>query len=634
MRGLEAFIIRVVASIGTALGSGFIASIVALVTGLAQLVTLGTTLRSSVNYQAAETRLKGLGWPSWAFIGAPFAWAAGMFTSLSAAFGAEFAVFVMRARRRVNRDYVEQRLSPAELVASAVQSVQTEADVLNLLADEGYAGPIGQQLLAIAGEPIAPQQALELFNRWRAGLAKPGRTYDLAWVKQALSESALKNKYQDAVTDLADQFLGASDYIRFAVRDAFDDAVAARDGTDQDFPPVLGPLLRSLGYRAEDATAAWRAHWDLPSPTQAYEMLHRGLITQAELAEYLRQADYAPRWRPLLEKISFNPITRTDAKRAYKIKAPGFDEARLKQAYKDLGYADADADLLVQFTRLDVGEEAKQERELITGPVRTQAVNMYRARRITEAELRKTLGELGYGTEVQDRYISEIDFARQVEQREDIAAALKSAYVKGLRSRDETRTLLLNGGWPEAAADDVLAPWDLLRQATELQPHQTAQRDLTQAQLVTAYADGLLDRTEAFGRLQALGFDDSEAETILALQDYKTTQDEIKARTENVRLNFLRYAYSEAQASTELTKLGLPTLKVRNLVMQYAREREKATPDFTVAQLEAMIKTGVMPEDVAASYLERQGFLPEQRYYLLNWWLGRRTDAARTGPGA
>jgi Holliday junction resolvasome RuvABC DNA-binding subunit len=548
----------------------------------------------------------------------------GVFQSISTAVQARFAIYVRRSARLVNYNQPETPLSPAEVVAAIIQSAITETDGRERLRYDGIAGPNADALLAIAGEPLAPGQALELYNRWRAGLAKPGRTYDLEWVKQALAESALKNKYQDAITDLADNFLGAPDYIRMAVRDAFNDTVAARDGTDEDFPEVLAPLLQALGYRKEDAKAAWRAHWDLPSPTQAYEMLHRGLITEDQLADYLRQADYAPRWRPLLEKISYNPITRTDAKRAYKIKAPGFDEARLKQAYKDLGYNDADADLLVEFTRQDVGEEAKQERELITGPVRTQALNMYRARRITEAELRKTLSSLGYGQDVTDRYVREIEFTRAVEQREDVAAALKSAYVKGLRSRDDTRTLLIQGGWPDDAVEDVLGPWDLLRQATELQPHQAAQRDLTQAQLVAAYADALLDRTEAFNRLLALGYDDTEAETLLALQDYKTTQEDLKARVENVRLNFLRYAYTEAEASTELTKLGLPVLRVRNLVMSYAREREKATPDFSIATLEGMVKTGVMPEDVAAGYLERQGFLPEQRFYLLNWWLGRR----------
>ena len=602
----------------------FIAYATTVLRQLSLFLTFNTVVTTQTGYAEEERRVTSVGFPTWGTFVGPAAYVMGVFQSISTAVQARFAIYVRRSARLVNYNQPETPLSPAEVVAAIIQSAITETDGRERLRYDGIAGPNADALLAIAGEPLAPGQALELYNRWRAGLAKPGRTYDLEWVKQALAESALKNKYQDAITDLADNFLGAPDYIRMAVRDAFNDTVAARDGTDEDFPEVLAPLLQALGYRTEDAKAAWRAHWDLPSPTQAYEMLHRGLITEDQLADYLRQADYAPRWRPLLEKISYNPITRTDAKRAYKIKAPGFDEARLKQAYKDLGYNDADADLLVEFTRQDVGEEAKQERELITGPVRTQALNMYRARRITEAELRKTLSSLGYGQDVTDRYVREIEFTRAVEQREDVAAALKSAYVKGLRSRDDTRTLLIQGGWPDDAVEDVLGPWDLLRQATELQPHQAAQRDLTQAQLVAAYADALLDRTEAFNRLLALGYDDTEAETLLALQDYKTTQEDLKARVENVRLNFLRYAYSEAEASTELTKLGLPVLRVRNLVMQYAREREKQTPDFSIATLEGMVKTGVMPEDVAAGYLERQGFLPEQRFYLLNWWLGRR----------
>ena len=602
----------------------FIAYATTVLRQLSLFLTFNTVVTTQTGYAEEERRVTSVGFPTWGTFVGPAAYVTGVFQSISTAVQARFAIYVRRSARLVNYNQPETPLSPAEVVAAIIQSAITETDGRERLRYDGIAGPNADALLAIAGEPLAPGQALELYNRWRAGLAKPGRTYDLEWVKQALAESALKNKYQDAITDLADNFLGAPDYIRMAVRDAFNDTVAARDGTDEDFPEVLAPLLQALGYRKEDAKAAWRAHWDLPSPTQAYEMLHRGLITEDQLADYLRQADYAPRWRPLLEKISYNPITRTDAKRAYKIKAPGFDEARLKQAYKDLGYNDADADLLVEFTRQDVGEEAKQERELISGPVRTQALNMYRARRITEAELRRTLSSLGYGQDVTDRYVREIEFTRAVEQREDVAAALKSAYVKGLRSRDDTRTLLIQGGWPDDAVEDVLGPWDLLRQATELQPHQAAQRDLTQAQLVAAYADALLDRTETFNRLLALGYDDTEAETLLALQDYKTTQEDLKARVENVRLNFLRYAYSEAEASTELTKLGLPVLRVRNLVMSYAREREKQTPDFSIATLEGMVKTGVMPEDVAGGYLERQGFLPEQRFYLLNWWLGRR----------
>ena len=415
----------------------------AIITGLWTFFTLSTVITALPGYLPSANRLISKGWPTWAFVGAPYGWLAAELSSFMRAFGTEFDIYTRRVVRAINRDIPENRLSPSQLVAASVQSVLPDATVKDLLLDEGYTNDVAQNLIDIAGQPIAPDQALTLYNRFRAGLAKAGRTYDLAWVKQALAESALKNKYQDAVSDLADQFLGASDYVRFAVRDAFDDNVAARDRTDEDYPAVLGPLLRALGYRDEDAKAAWRAHWELPSPSQAYEMLWRGLITEAELQDYLRQADYAPRWRPMLQSISYNPITRTDAKRAFKLGLGGFDEARLKQAYMDLGYKSTDADTLVAFTKLDVGEEARQERELLVGPIRTQALNMYRARRITEDELRQVLANLKYPTEIVDRYVADIRFARDADHRDEVAAAVKGAFTKALRSRDDTRAILL-----------------------------------------------------------------------------------------------------------------------------------------------------------------------------------------------
>ena len=73
--------------------------------------------------------------------------------------------------------------------------------------------------------------------------------------------------------------------------------------------------------------------------------------------------------------------------------------------------------------------------------------------------------------------------------------------------------------------------------------------------------------------------------------------------------------------------LPISTTKVRNYVLKWGREREKAVPDFAIATLEGMVKAGTMPEDVAQGYLARQGYTSEQQYFLLNWWLGRRQTA-------
>jgi hypothetical protein len=64
-----------------------------------------------------------------------------------------------------------------------------------------------------------------------------------------------------------------------------------------------------------------------------------------------------------------------------------------------------------------------------------------------------------------------------------------------------------------------------------------------------------------------------------------------------------------------------------NLLLKWERERAKVVPDFSVAQLEGMVKTKTMPEDVAQQYLADQGYTSEQQTYLLSWWLGKRVSA-------
>ncbi|GAH93918.1 unnamed protein product, partial [marine sediment metagenome] len=44
-------------------------------------------------------------------------------------------------------------------------------------------------------------------------------------------------------------------------------------------------------------------HWSLPSPSQGFEMLHRGVIDEAELNMLLRALDIMPFWREKLTKV-------------------------------------------------------------------------------------------------------------------------------------------------------------------------------------------------------------------------------------------------------------------------------------------------------------------------------------------
>jgi hypothetical protein len=615
-----AYITRILALLVSPRAAALFTALIPILLAIQTFFGLSAAVAVQPEYVASQNRLKNKGWPSWAFYAGPYAWLLAQFTTLMAAFGYELQVYSRRALRQVLFDTQETRLSPPELVLSAVQSVQPEADVLTKLRDDGYDAATATQLIAIAGEPVAPGQALDLLNRYETGAIRGGGKFDTAWVRQVLSESRLKNKYQDAILELRYQLLTASDYIRLAVRDVFVPSKRAELTLDAEFPDVLVGKMRGIGVSESDARDLWAAHWDLPSPTQVYEMLHRQIIGPKDVATYLASADYAPTWRQKLIDISYNPITRTDAKRAYKIKAPGFDDARLVKAFMDLGYTREDAELLMGFTRQDVSEEARQERELLVGPVRSAALAMYKARRISETELRSTLANLRYPIELVDRFVADVQFTRDAEQRDDVAAALKGAYVKALRSLDDTRAMLLAHGWDGASADDLLEVWTILRETTELQPHQEANRDLTKQEITGAFADDIYDETQFRDAILHLGYDATETDVIVGRAILVKTR---KALADNVAViheEVIGGTRSFDDASVALDKLGVPATTKRLYLIRWGQERLKRIPDFPVALLEKLANAKLLGDTDARFYLINQGYDERQIQLLLSLW--------------
>lgn len=546
----------------------------------------------------------------------PFVNIGGAVAGILGLFQAMGTAFYNDSIRLLYSIYRPSELSAAEAAAAVVSGQIPPERGFQYAARAGVPDADFRVMLDTAGQTLAPGQLLDLLNR---------REIDQTDVERYLRESNLKDKFIPLLLKLRYNLLGASDYIRFAVKDVYTkDAKLAAD-LQEDFPEQVADKLSRLGYSPDDAMGAWMAHWELPSPTQVYEMYHRGLIGEAEVKDYLKQADYSPKWRQFLLDISFNPLTRVDVRRAYKLGVVTLEQ--VAKTYRDLGYDATNAKILADFTQQDADLERQQERELLVGPTKTSALAMYKARRIDENTLRQVLANLKYPKETVDRYIADIEFARAADHRDDVAAALKSAYVKALRSRDDTIILLRKAGWDGELLDQLLETWDLLREVTELQPHQVTTRDLTKGEIITGYAERIIPPETASAQLVALGYDENETTTLLAMADFKARKAELDQEVENIHLNYLRGAVDPGTASVQLDNLGINVTRKTNLLLKWERERAKVVPDFTLAQLEGMIKAKVLPEDRAQQYLADQGYLPEQQTYLLSWWLGKRTEA-------
>ena len=561
-------------------------------------------------------------------IAALYAW----FQALTGLVAAYTGVIARPFIRAIEEDEQNQIPTLADLLNIATNNIRmlgpdgTLQDPRLLATQWGLHPNYFDALYAANGQIPSPGQLLDLLNRQDGGEIKGPPKYTKAYVEDTLRESALKDRYIADIMELRYQLLGASDYIRFAVRDVYDAAARQKLTLDQDFPPGLAPKLVALGYSDTDAKDAWAAHWELPSPTQVYEMLHRGKLPEGVTVEdYLKSADYAPIWRQSLVDISYNPITRTDAKRMYKLRG---DFDALVANFRNNGYNEQDSKDLAEFTREDVSLETRQEKELLVGPVKNKALAMYQSRRISAAELRSTLLQLKYPEEIVSRFITDIDFVRESDRRDDVAAAVKGSYIKALRSKDDTVAILKKTGYTDEGIAEVMESWDILREATELQPHQEVTRDLTKAEILQAFSDDIYDEDQTRGAISALGYDEAETNAIvqrIVLQKArKVLADEVAVIHEEV----LQGRSTFDEASISLDKLGVPATTKRLYLIRWGQEREKRIPDFPVALLEKLAGKQLLTTETARFYMNNQGYTEEQQRLLLELWDTNRADKA------
>jgi len=259
----------------------------------------------------------------------------------------------------------------------------------------------------------------------------------------------------------------------------------------------------------------WAAHWELPSPTQVYEMLHRlnpdvlklrkeayeemgleeeKLKTDLETVKfYLRQADYDLRWRDRLLAISYSPLTRVDLRRVYDLGLIDRDEliARLME----VGYTKKDAELLAVF----------------------------------------------------------YDELKLPTQRQITRTVIKRSYQYGFITRTEAITRLKDYGYTEEDAELFVDLWD----------YELAEKDLKDAidLILEKYEHLKIDREEAISQLKALGLTDEKAELLVLKKEPKRVEKEHIPSIKSVQ-RWLRYEIIDEAKAREL-------LKLRNIKDEY-----------------------------------------------------------------
>lgn len=315
---------------------------------------------------------------------------------------------------------------------------------------------------------------------------------ELSNLPNELRKIGIHPNYHQLYRELAYQIPPVQDIITMAVREAFTPAIAQRFGQYEDLPPDYVEWAGKKGLSKEWAERYWASHWSLPSVSQGFEMLHRGIIDTPDLDMLLRALDVMPFWRDKLIQMSYKPLTRVDVRRMYRVGT--LDEAGIKKAYRDVGYADTNADLMADFT-------IRQTRQTLSGFSSRDVSNAYIKRFIDDGTASTLLREIGIRQEEIQNIISTSNYKREWAFKSERIDAIENLYKKGRIAESQARNDLDGLGLP---ADHIQA----LMQQWVSRIDEPKEPTWTTAQTLKFLATGLIGSSRAIAELRLLGYND------------------------------------------------------------------------------------------------------------------------------
>lgn len=314
-----------------------------------------------------------------------------------------------------------------------------------------------------------PTQAEIIAARWRGVIGDP----EFASLLKRLGYDAQSIAIYD---ELSKQIPPISDLIHFMVREAFNDAASSKFSYDDDYPSGLNEFFAKIGYDPDWGKRYWRAHWNLPSPTMAYDMLHRKIIDIETMDELLKTADYPKFWRDKLIAMSYHVLTRVDVRRLAQAGMIGPD--KVLDTYQRMGYSPEDAQLLTDFALKGIAQE---ERDL----TRSDIIGSYVDGLIDGGTARTSLVKMGYDEQEANAIMVQADFDIAKAARTDAIQYAKERYTAKKIDRGQATSDLTNAGLKTVAIERYLLAWDRAIEGEVKIPTRSEGKTLAKAGIIT-----------------------------------------------------------------------------------------------------------------------------------------------------
>ena len=400
---------------------------------------------------------------------------------------------MMKVEYSTNKETPLTLTSPDVVISALIKRMISDSTADDMLDKLGITKPARESLVG-AIKQIVPEDVL-INNYYREKI-------DFSELMTQLSRKGYDVDQQTFWNNVIDKIPPIQDIISMAVREAFNPMMIELFGYADEFPPDFAEAGKKHGFSEDWLLKYWIAHWRLPSPEMVFEMLHRGLIDESHVDIYLKAADYPRYWRDAMKGISYQPLTRVDVRRMYRIgvfddiEGMDADQAVVK-AYQDLGYNEYNAKLMLIFTKKFEGEEKKKLTE-------SKITKLFRIGMIDETKTRDLLSKLKLRPEYVDYIVDLVQYETDEELLDALLNTLRKKYVIGRISKADVLTALSRESSVPVDTTVMFRIWDYERDGIRRLP--------SRADVIRWFRNGSLSRVQTIQRLFELGYSKPDAE--------------------------------------------------------------------------------------------------------------------------
>lgn len=377
-------------------------------------------------------------------------------------------------------------LSPADLAAAVIRSELTEAQAADQAAYSGVDAARFHTLVQLTGQAPAPS---DLAAALRRGLIDR-HTYD-----RGVAQGNARPEWADLFRELAVQEPSPTAVLNALLQGQVSEGFAHK-------------RYAELGGSPEDFQWLFDSGGQAPTPSQALELANRGIIpwtgTGANAVSY-QQAFLEGPWRnkwsdPFRALGEYLPPPRTITAM---VKQGSLSHDRAAELLTKQGLA---ADLVAAYLSDASAQKVAPDKTLALGMVTT----LYADRIITTAAATAMLGDIGYSVD-EAAFVLAVQDAKLGQRFMSAATSrIHTLYVGHKIDLQGATTALRGIGIEEQAISDLVAIWDWERAANVKQ--------LTQAEVTSAFRAGLMTQAEAQAELEGIGYTPPDAWLLLSLR--------------------------------------------------------------------------------------------------------------------